>query len=283
MVRANETMLWKDTIHQEDKYDICCKSFKHSAYLWHTYNLVFTSPLLWIIWFKCDWTYHQSPHPEERDGILMSLRKSLIHVLWLSQNTNWGIQLVLIVKCELQNVNLLKFETSNLKICIYLIILIMGINGFERYLVSKVSTLESCVSLERTRVNIKYWRLHAMWSKLNSNLYQFSGKRSQKYFRWLYKYVSKRKPSSVKLCKIDTSEILRKLYKIIRGLKVKISFAVLICLIQFWKLIKERECIKSSCWANWNIHHWNLNNLKISNITGFEWFRRIKGWLHFSF
>ena len=150
--------------------------------------------------FKCDWTYHQSPHPEERDGILMSLRKSLIHVLWLSQNTNWGIQLVLIVKCELQNVNLLKFETSNLKICIYLIIVIMGINGFERYLVSKVSTLESCVSLERTRVNIKYWRLHAMWSKLNSNLYQFSGKRIQKFFQWLYKYVSKRKPSSVKLC-----------------------------------------------------------------------------------
>ena len=64
--------------------------------------------------------------------------------------------------------------------------------------------------------------------------------------------------------------------------KVKKGFVVLICLIQFWKLIKERECIKSSCWANWNIHHWNLNNLKISNITGFEWFRRIKGWLQFS-
>ena len=39
--------------------------------------------------------------------------------------------------------------------------------------------------------------------------------------------------SSSERLTLDYYKILRKLYKIIRGLKVKISFAVLICLIQF--------------------------------------------------
>ena len=134
-------------------------------------------------------------HPDERDGILMILRKSLIHVRWLSQNTDWEIQLVLIITCKMRllayfwslqtsdsqldylhcQIVLLPFMQKVMKI---FIIIVNGINGFVRYLASKVSTLESCVSLERTRVNIKYWTLHAMWSKLNSNLYQFSSKRN---------------------------------------------------------------------------------------------------------
>ena len=197
-------------------------------------------------YIDCDGTYilhmaNHPSHPDDRDGILMILRKSLIHVRWLSQNTDWEIQLVLIITCKMQNeivslflilanksdsawlslwsfqncfrknwqtetksihqkeavessyyivayeevIHFYHFITIMQKLMKIFIIIANGINGFVRYLVSKVSTLESCVSLERTRVNIKYWTLHAMWSKLNSNLYQFSSKRSF-HRNWVY-------------------------------------------------------------------------------------------------